>query len=174
MKKLTKKQQQELKSVQEVFIESNKNLLFDLEGMLSDIEPVVTEVTELLSRNKQVVDTVNKLVNKEAQIIKDALGTKFEHLVKVEQDNHSAWIEIKNIGGYITILYRYQDENPELDYGTIKIDGVEYPFYEFRNFRETWCSSMDTEWYTSLEDVFNDSDIDIALKAIIKADLLKQ
>ena len=173
MKKLTKKQQQELKSVQEVFIESNKNLLFDLEGMLSDIEPIVTEVTELLSRNKKVVDTVTELVNKEAQIIKDALGTKFEHLVKVEQGNHGAWIEIENGGGTISIIYRFQDECPELDYGIIRIDGVEYPFYEFRNTRETYCSSMDTEWYNSLEDVFNDVDVDITLKAIIKADLLK-
>jgi hypothetical protein len=173
MKRLTKKQQQEINSVQEVFIESNKNLLFDLEGILSDIDPVINEVRELLDKNKKIVDTVYALAEKEAQIIKDALGTKFEHLVELEKGEHSAWIQLKNSGGTISIIYRFQDDCPELDFGIIMIDGVEYPFYEFEDKRETWCPSMDTEWYTSLEDVFNDRDIDNTLKSIIKADLIK-
>lgn len=173
MKKLTKKQEGQLKTVEQIYIDANKNILFDLEGMISDIEPIVISVKLLERENKEVIDTVNQTVSKDVEVIKSALGPRFEHLVTVGENEDSRFIEIKNGGGLISITYRFQNECPELEYGIIEIDGNHYPRYGYDGARETWCSDMDMDWYNTIQSVFDDADITNTLKRIIKADLLK-
>jgi len=173
MKKLTKRQESALKTVEQIYIDENKNLLFDLEGMISEIEPLVISVKRIEKTNKEVVDAVNEVVAKDVEVIKSALGSRFEHLVIIGKDEGSRFIEIRNGGGIISIVYRFQNECPELEYGLIDIDGIHYPFYEYEGSRETWCADMDTDWYNTIQSVFDDSDITNTLKRIIKAELLK-
>jgi hypothetical protein len=153
-------------------LESNKALLFDIDGAKENANKILSELADLKSHNDKVIKGVKEMITKDFEFLQEFLG-EYKDLVVLKSDDYSkpdfsfTMVLGEGISNAIWFKYSYGVDHFVDVENYRNIDDNHLQEYIFHGIEIYTDKVGEYEWHQTIQQIFEDQDYISTSKALL-------